>query len=96
VLNITAKREGEHCLIDITDQGCGIPEHALVRVLEPFFTTKSYGTGLGLSICASLVERNQGTMTFKSDPNVGTTITLRMPILRWTYQENQKEKLRRE
>lgn len=96
VLNITAKREGEHCVIDITDQGCGIPEHALARVLEPFFTTKSYGTGLGLSICASLVERNQGTMTFKSDANVGTTVSLRMPVLRWTYQENQKEKLRRE
>jgi two-component system sensor histidine kinase AtoS len=96
VLEITAKRQGDHCVIAIRDEGCGIPEHALARVLEPFFTTKSYGTGLGLAICASLVERNQGTMTIESDPGSGTTVTLHMPILRWTYQENEKEKQERE
>ncbi len=96
LLEITARRQGDHCVIAIKDEGCGIPEHALARVLEPFFTTKPYGTGLGLAICASLVERNQGTMNIESDPGSGTTVTLRMPILRWTYQENEKEKQERE
>lgn len=96
LLEITARRQGDHCVIAIKDEGCGIPEHALARVLEPFFTTKPYGTGLGLAICASLVERNQGTMTIESDPGSGTTVILHMPILRWTYQENEKEKKERE
>jgi len=96
LLEITARRQNDHCVIAIKDEGCGIPEHALARVLEPFFTTKPYGTGLGLAICASLVERNQGTMTIESDPGTGTTVTLYMPILRWNYQENEKEKKERE
>jgi polar amino acid transport system substrate-binding protein len=63
------------------DEGVGIPKHHLDHVMDPFFTTKrdSGGTGLGLSISSSIVKELQGTMEIESEPDKGTTVTLRFP-----------------
>lgn len=80
-VTICTRREGEHCIIEVSDNGTGIaPEH-LPRLFEPFFTTKpvGQGTGLGLSICARLLREQGGTITAHSELGQGASFTLRVP-----------------
>ena len=68
--------------ITLTDEGVGIPDRQLRRVVDPFFTTKrdSGGTGLGLSVSSGIVRDHGGTMAFDSTPGKGTTVTVRLPV----------------
>lgn len=75
--------------IKLRDTGPGIPPDNLKRIFEPFFTTKpsGQGTGLGLSICRQIVAEHRGTLTVDSQPGVGTTFTLNLPVMdgnRWS------------
>jgi two-component system NtrC family sensor kinase len=68
--------------IDVQDNGSGItPEH-LGKIFTPFFSTKpeGKGTGLGLAMSRGIVERLGGRITVCSEPGVGTTFTVRLPI----------------
>jgi len=81
-LIVRTERKDNWALIDITDNGHGIrPEH-MVRLSEPFFTTKPVGkgTGLGLSISYNLIQQQGGNVSAKSNPGKGTTFTVRLPI----------------
>jgi signal transduction histidine kinase len=54
--------------IEITDNGCGIPPEIQGKIFDPFYTTKKeFGTGLGLWVTRQLVEKNRGTIAFRSD-----------------------------
>jgi len=77
-------------LIRIRDQGCGISEEILPRILDPFFTTKrtSGGVGLGLSITSRIVKDHDGTLVFDSIAGRGTTVTVTLPLWR---EENRIE-----
>ncbi|NNG00181.1 MAG: sensor histidine kinase [Desulfobacteraceae bacterium] len=68
--------------IKITDSGCGIPEQDLVRVFEPFFSTKNstHGTGLGLSITYGLVQEIGGSIGVESRVGEGTGFTITLPM----------------
>lgn len=55
-------------LIDIQDDGAGVPEHQLKHLFEPFFTTTTNGTGLGLYIAGELCEANQAAIEYINDP----------------------------
>ena len=69
-------------ILEVSDQGCGIPAEDLARVTDPFFTTKrdSGGTGLGLSISARIVEEHGGMLTFESRPGQGTRVRVVLPV----------------
>ena len=66
----------------IQDTGCGIPEESLVKIHEPFFSTKQekMGTGLGLSITYGLVKKLGGNISVQSTEGVGTSFTLTLPV----------------
>lgn len=66
--------------IRVVDQGCGIPEHSLPKLGEPFYTTKQQGTGLGLMISGKIIREHGGTMEFLSRENEGTTVEIKLPI----------------
>jgi PAS domain S-box-containing protein len=68
-------------ILEVCDEGVGIPAAHLARLCDPFFTTKqdSGGTGLGLAITASLVRGHGGRLTFSSEPGHGTCATARFP-----------------
>lgn len=68
-------------VIEVEDNGPGIPEQALETVFDPFFTTKEpgKGTGLGLSICARLVEGMGGRIQAGNAPGGGACFTIRLP-----------------
>jgi len=70
-LTVRTARDGDRALVEIGDNGPGIPEAAAPHVLEPFYTTKPVGkgTGLGLDICWRIVvQRHHGDLRFTSTP----------------------------
>ncbi len=70
-------------LVEIKDEGIGIPADAISRILDPFFTTKrdTGGTGLGLSVSSGIVKDHGGELHFNSLTGKGTTVTIRLPAL---------------
>ncbi len=70
-LIVRARHEGRWVVVEIEDNGPGIPEENQSKIFDPFFTTKApgEGTGLGLNISRNLiVQKHQGQMTVKSKP----------------------------
>lgn len=66
--------------IKISDNGCGIPPENLNKIFDPFFSTKGQkGNGLGLSVIWGIIDNHDGTITLKSELNVGTTFIIRLP-----------------
>ncbi len=74
----------------IRDNGLGIPEENLNRILEPFFTTKSVGTGLGLAIVKRNVEELGGYLEVKSHSNEGTEFKVLLPFAVNEMEYNKK------
>ena len=68
-------------VLEVRDEGVGIPPDHLARLCDPFFTTKqeSGGTGLGLAITSSLVRLHGGRLTFDSEPGKGTRARVTFP-----------------
>ena len=76
-------RDGDRALVEIGDNGAGIPEGAAAHILEPFFTTKPVGkgTGLGLGICWRIaVQRHHGDLRFTSTPG-DTRFQVLLPLI---------------
>lgn len=73
-------------LVEIEDNGCGIPAEIQERIFEPFFTTKDpdKGTGLGMTIIESILHRHQASIKVESEVGVGTKITIAFPALSQT------------
>jgi signal transduction histidine kinase len=73
--------EDGHAVLEVSDNGPGIPAAVLTRIFDPFFTTKpsGVGTGLGLSICHGIVSSLGGRITVHSEPGNGATFRVVLP-----------------
>ena len=73
-------QDSGHVLIRVSDEGTGIPHEIAGRIMEPFFTTRLErgGTGLGLAISSTIVKEHGGAIEFRSEPDKGTTFTVRL------------------
>jgi signal transduction histidine kinase len=80
-LRIRTARELDHLLVEIGDDGPGIPADAQKRIFEPFFTTKGVGQGLGLGLDAvyRIVRNHRGQVSFQSRPG-DTRFQVRLPF----------------
>ncbi len=78
-LTVRANAQPDFVAISVADTGCGIPPEHLLRVQEPFFTTKPHGNGLGLSICRSILWEIGGKLTIDSEPDRGTRVEIAVP-----------------
>ncbi len=80
-VEVRTRAEEGFVVIEVEDDGPGIPEAYLPRVFDPFFTTKPVGkgTGLGLSICYGIITRMGGKISVNSAVGVGTSFNLRIP-----------------
>jgi signal transduction histidine kinase len=69
-------------LLEISDDGPGIPADQVSRIWEPFYTTKppGRGTGLGLSICYGIVEDHRGRIEVDSQPGRGSIFRVFLPV----------------
>lgn len=65
VIQVNAAREGDDIVIDIIDNGIGLPKENRNRLLEPYVTTREKGTGLGLAIVGRIVEEHGGTIELR-------------------------------
>ena len=74
-------RMREVVIIEVEDNGFGIPPEVQKRLFDPFFTTKQSGTGLGLSIAARIVEKHAGALRFQTAVNRGTTFGVVLPVV---------------
>ncbi|GAB3388121.1 ATP-binding protein [Massilia agri] len=83
LITISTGVDGDWVWVAISDTGCGIPQKNMNRIFEPFFTTKPVGsgTGLGLSLSYSTVSKHGGRIEVESEVDVGTTFTVRLPVL---------------
>ena len=78
----TKRLDEDKVIIQIKDNGCGIPAKVRDRIFDPFFTTKPIGkgTGLGLSIGYQVVESHGGQILVDSEPGWGTQFSIELPI----------------
>ena len=68
-------------ITEISDTGCGISPDHMLKITDPFFTTKApgKGTGLGLSIAYNFINMHGGLLNFQSEPGKGTKVTVTLP-----------------
>lgn len=80
-ISIKSRGQNNNIIIDITDNGIGIPEEYINRIFDPFFSTKSAsdGTGLGLSISYGLIKEMNGSIEVDSQVNEFTRLTITLP-----------------
>lgn len=75
-----ATREGGQAVIEVLDQGPGIPARDRERIFEMFFTTRPSGTGLGLFLARTAIERDGGTIRAVENPAGGACIRIHLPV----------------
>ncbi len=82
-ITIRTQSDGERVILEISDNGHGVPPELQGRIFEPFFTTKEagVGTGLGLAIVEGIVSEVGGAISVRSRPGRGTTFRLEFPNL---------------
>jgi signal transduction histidine kinase len=84
MIHVTLNKERNEYVISIKDNGNGIPLDIQEKIFEPNFTTKNSGMGLGLAMSKSILENMNGSISFQSNEESGTTFYVR--ILR--YHQN--------
>ncbi len=78
---VAGRREGDQVVLEVADNGPGVPAGVQARIFEPFYTTKPVGkgTGLGLSISYKLVQSHGGTISVQNHPDGGAVFRVMLP-----------------
>jgi len=79
-LEVCTRLEGDWAVVEFRDNGCGMDQEELARAFDLFFSTKEDGTGLGLPIALRIVEAHHGQIRIHSQPKVGTTVCVYLPL----------------
>jgi signal transduction histidine kinase len=81
VVTVSSKKINDTIEIHVADNGTGIPQKALDKIFQPFFTTKptGQGTGLGLSLSYDIVKAHGGEIKVNTKENEGTEFTISLP-----------------
>lgn len=87
-VHIRWKEQRDQVSIRVQDNGSGIQSEHLSRIFDPFFSTKGDGTGMGLYICHRIVAEHGGEIRVTSQPNLGTTFSIHLPL-----RQNRREKV---
>lgn len=77
---LRARREGPRVLLEVEDNGAGIPEEIRERIFELFFSTRKGGSGLGLAIAERVVRAHGGELTFESEVGEGSLFRVALPL----------------
>jgi two-component system phosphate regulon sensor histidine kinase PhoR len=82
-IQLSVDEDGDHAVIRVSDNGIGIPQSEINRILEPFYRVdsgKAQGAGLGLAIAAHLVRAHNGAVTIESTEGEGSTFRILLPF----------------
>lgn len=91
VVTVRTTVEDASAVIAIADTGTGMSPEVLSKAFEPMFTTKAIGlgSGIGLALCwSTIVDQHQGSLTCESEPGMGSTFTIRLPLSRTADQSS--------
>lgn len=80
-VNISCHQDEQNLIVSVKDNGNGIPDDVLVKIFDPFFSTKKIGTGtgLGLSISKTIIENHNGTIKINTEKGKGTEFIVTLP-----------------
>jgi len=79
-VTVRSRRDGDLAVLDVADDGPGIPAAVQARLFEPYFTTKTSGTGLGLAICRRIVEGHGGALRLLRTGPDGSAFAIELPL----------------
>jgi signal transduction histidine kinase len=81
IMRVVPSSRGGSIEIQVADNGGGMPEEVRKRIFTPFFSTKEKkGTGMGLAVVARIVESHEGDTYVDSEPGVGATFRVLLPV----------------
>jgi signal transduction histidine kinase len=82
-VTVSTKKNGNKVLLSVKDNGTGVPQKALDKIFQPFFTTKptGQGTGLGLSLSYDIIKAHGGELKVETKEGQGATFIIEMPII---------------
>jgi len=96
-IEVKLGNDNENMVIDVSDQGIGIPENESKLIFEPFYRSSNsvgvQGTGLGLNIVKRCLEILKGEISFESTINLGTTFRIKIPVQIPNYAEGEINKI---
>jgi signal transduction histidine kinase len=96
LVRVSLRRDQRFAVVEIADNGSGIPDSVLPRIFDLYFTTKGRGSGIGLAMTYRILQLQGGAMAVRSDadpasPTRGTTFTLHIPIAAGNLNEGRKQ-----
>ncbi|HTD96821.1 MAG TPA: ATP-binding protein [Edaphobacter sp.] len=95
LMRVRLRREHQFAVVEVEDDGEGIPAELLPRIFELYFTTKPKGSGIGLAMTYRILQMHGGAMDVRSNADArsaerGTTFTFRLPVMAGTGSEGRK------
>jgi signal transduction histidine kinase len=78
-IEITARLDGPKVVVDVTDDGPGVPANKREEIFKPFHSSKSGGTGIGLAFCRKVIESHGGTIGLCEGPGPGACFRIEVP-----------------
>ena len=95
IVRVSVRRDHRFAMVEIADNGLGIPAALLPRIFDLYFTTKAKGSGIGLAMTYRILQLHGGAMEVRSNadpasPQRGTTFTLSIPVSATPVNENRK------
>jgi len=103
VVRVEVRREGQNAVVEVIDEGEGIPPKLLPRIFDLYFTTKPTGSGIGLAMTYRILQMHGGALEVRSstDPHpdavmAGTTFTLRLPVVSSAPRIDSREAYRKQ
>jgi two-component system NtrC family sensor kinase len=97
-ITVRTRHDEDEVVVEIQDTGVGMSEDTMARIFDPGFTTKGsrMGMGMGLLITNRIVDRHSGRLHVESEPGVGTTFSVRLPVRLPTEPGREREPSRRQ
>ena len=89
-MKIDTSVDGDHVRLAVEDNGAGVREGMLVRIFEPYVTTKPKGTGLGLAIVKKIVDEHGGTVVIANIKPRGARVEIALPIRAKRFTESER------
>lgn len=80
LLNVIARSTEDQLIVEVIDNGKGIPANMIEKLFDPYFSEKRDGTGLGLIAVQNIIHGHQGYIEVDSEPEEGTTFTIYLPL----------------
>lgn len=90
ILTIITELNGDCFMVKVQDSGKGIPEKDIIRIFDPFFSSKPTGVGLGLTVCYGIIASHGSTIEVESKLRRGSIFTVSLPVEQREFQEDTR------